>query len=276
MTGLFSHAPRERRFYLGNLRGTLPAEERGVRNGTLAAEGDEGTILLLGSGRMLRGLEDALRAQGAEVASRSHAAEALRWMDIFGPDMVVISQDEALRLGKEEASDLARRTRELGIFLVGLSDCRKDHASRLLERGCHDVVCPPHSAASILIRRQVLQSRRTAPSREVERGRRISLGPLTVDLTTRQVTDGDGPVTLSGRELELLVRLMEADGEVVSREELLDDIWGDEQDSAGVLDATVHRLRRKLDGKVGDREMVSTVRGVGYRLDPLPRDVARR
>jgi DNA-binding response OmpR family regulator len=88
-----------------------------------------------------------------------------------------------------------------------------------------------------------------------------------VDPATHEVSGGaDRSFTLSGRELEVLVRLMEARGDVVPRQDLLSDIWGDDHRSEAVLDTTVHRLRRKLEEQISRPDLVATVRGVGYRL----------
>ena len=68
-------------------------------------------------------------------------------------------------------------------------------------------------------------------------------------------------------EFELLLQLMEADGAVVSRTELMSEIWGADDGSESVLDATVHRLRKKLNRAGEEGTRVSTVRGVGYQLN---------
>lgn len=224
-----------------------------------------GLIAAAGLGRRGAGMSAAVGTSHAvRVFHRvDAAAEAL---DVLRPDTVVVGYSE----GTDEASALISSARELGVpavlALIDSSDVA--HVDRALQAGAHDVVPPPHSARDILLRRRVLLRSRTpstAPTALAER--RVALGPLTVDLTTRQVLDGSSPLTLTGREFELLVRLMQARGEVVSRSELLEDIWGPDQGSEAVLDATVHRLRRKLDEKLGDRELVATVRGVGYRLE---------
>ena len=155
------------------------------------------------------------------------------------------------------------------LFLSRSGDPEK--VSQALEAGAHDVLSPPHSVSAILMRRHVHEKRRRMP-RPFARSpltRQVSMAGLTVDLATREVSDGTQPFTLSGRELELLVRLMEARGDVVPRERLMADIWGDAHGSEAVLDATVHRLRKKLDEQMDRPDLVGTVRGVGYRLQAV-------
>jgi two-component system response regulator MtrA len=109
--------------------------------------------------------------------------------------------------------------------------------------------------------------RRAAKPRNGSRARQLTLGDVTVDPATHEVSEGsERSFTLSGRELEVLIRLMEAQGDVVPREHLLADIWGDEHRSEAVLDTTVHRLRKRLEVEISRPDLVATVRGVGYRL----------
>src|SRR5690606_27723041 len=124
---------------------------------------------------------------------------------------------------------------------------------------------------AVLLRRHVELRRRRMPGGSAsvagdEPPQPLTLDGVTVDPMTREVSDGATPFTLSGRELDVLVRLTEARGNVVPRESLLADIWGDDQQSEAVLDATVHRLRKRLDEGISRGDFVLTVRGVGYRL----------
>jgi two-component system response regulator RegX3 len=95
-------------------------------------------------------------------------------------------------------------------------------------------------------------------------------GDLTLDLTRHEVTVAGRPVPLTLVEFRLLAALLEADGRVLSRDQLLDAVYGAED--AGVLDRTVDvhigRLRDKLDDDAERPRYVATVRGVGYRAAP--------
>jgi DNA-binding response OmpR family regulator len=138
-------------------------------------------------------------------------------------------------------------------------------ALRALARGASDVVAPPHSASSIALRYHVAGLRRGLP--HTPSPPRPRLGGRELDLRGRRLMHEDGPVTLSGREFELLTRLLDAGGEVVDRHTLLADIWGEAEGTTAVLDATVHRLRRKLEKDPTEPRVLTTVRGVGYRLE---------
>lgn len=215
-----------------------------------------------------------LGAQGSELSQAlgsAHAVRVFRRLELAGNALEVLAPD-TLIVGYAEGVTGAHRligvARGLRIpVVIALIDAPElTSVDRALRAGAHDVVPYPHSAADILVRRQVqLQTRATGPDPIEMAGRHVSLGPLTIDLTMRQVVDGGQPLNLTGREFELLVRLMKHQGDIVTREQLIEDIWGPGGTDA-VLDATVHRLRRKLKRKVGDEELVTTVRGRGYRI----------
>ena len=226
---------------------------------------EHGLALLVGYGRGAAALATALEARGMWVLELDRFSTGLREFRRLRPETVLVGTDP--HAGDPHA--FLRAVEEEGDAVVLFLADRTDPAMArtALESGADDIVCPPHSAAAVLVRHGINLQRRGGPSRSGLAARRLSLGALTVDLTTRQVLEGAKPLTLSGREFELLVRLMEAGGQVVSREELLQDIWGVEQDNEAVLDATVHRLRRKLDEVLGEPDVVTTVRGVGYRLE---------
>lgn len=234
-------------------------------NGTSPSVLGGGVILAAGLGRRGPGMAEALARTDHVVRVFGRVTSALRELHRLQPDTVVVGFDE----GIEPAAALLSAARRSGtVAVLALLDAVSGvGVDRALAAGAHDVVAPPHSAQAVLLRRRVLL--RAAEGRLESRAavlkRRVVVGSLTVDLTTRQVLDGADPLTLSGREFELLVRLMEARGDVVSRAQLIEDIWGTDQGSEAVLDATVHRLRRKLD-ELHDEDLIATVRGVGYRL----------
>jgi DNA-binding response OmpR family regulator len=93
------------------------------------------------------------------------------------------------------------------------------------------------------------------------------VGDVRLDPTRHRVVVGERAEDLSAREYALLDYLIRQDGRVVTRQQILDAVWGAEPDVySNVVDLYVHYLRRKLDG-LGRRDVLRTVRGVGYALD---------
>jgi two-component system response regulator TctD len=132
-----------------------------------------------------------------------------------------------------------------------------------LNGGADDFLPKPFALAELEARLTALVRR----SRGLERPR-LACGPLHYDSATRRFTlDGDA-LALSPREHGLLRALITRSGEPMSRQQLLDRVFGDEDDvQPAVLDTLMHRLRRRLDGS-GVR--IETYRGLGYALEPVP------
>lgn len=231
------------------------------RNGADAASG-----LIAGYGHGDRALASALEDRGMRMRMSDDFTAAQAEIRRIRPDAVLVGSDV-------RAGDRLQFIR--GVAAEGTARCllylapRADVTDALeaVAAGVHDVLPPPHSAGSILLRIAVLKGQASAGRGP---GRSLAWGRLTLDLTSRQVLEGDRPLTLSGREFELLLYLLEARGRVVSRAKLLDRIWGSKQGGSAVLDATVHRLRRKLAEVIPSLDLVETVRGVGYRLEAPP------
>jgi DNA-binding response OmpR family regulator len=234
-----------------------PAEESGTV---------QSRVLLAGYGRGDRALAAALEERGVTawvVDDLSAAREEARRLH---PDVVLVGS----------GGDLAERTRFISEMRGdGSTDCLLYLASRAdpvetseaLAAGAHDIVLRPHSAAAVMVRIELQKTRAKAAAIP---GPFMSWGKLTLDLSTREVLVDDRPVSLTGREFELLLRLLESGGRVVTREALITGIWGSEQYNVGVLEANVHRLRRKLSAMLPNQELLETVRGVGYRLAQQP------
>lgn len=248
----------------------IAALERGepAAEDELASSAEASVCLLVGYGRMAGSLAGALQESGRRCFSIDDYESALRDIERWPPDLVLVGRDGA----RGTVLDFLARVRSTvrpDLTILYLAECQDvEHVTAAIRAGADDVVCPPHSTSAILMREHVL--RRFGPRRHGAApvaSRRVTVGGITADLPTRQVRDGEKSFSLSGREFELLVKLMEAGGDVVAREELYEDIWGTARGSEAALDATVHRLRRRLGDECRTPELVVTVRGVGYRLD---------
>ncbi|HUV11317.1 MAG TPA: response regulator transcription factor, partial [Acidimicrobiia bacterium] len=130
-----------------------------------------------------------------------------------------------------------------------------------LDTGADDFLSKPFSFVVLLARLRAL-FRRGAPPRPAI----LEFGPLRLDPATRSAAHGDVEVSLTAREFSLLEYLMRRDGNVSSKPEILDHVWG--MDFAGdpnVVEVYIGYLRRKLDETFGTK-LIHTVRGSGYRL----------
>ncbi len=220
------------------------------------------SAVLAGMDRSVPGLIAGLEAEAVHTWSAEDASEAILLAGRVEPEVVL--------LGDHLDSDLSRLLSALrhvsprARVLYLLSEVDPRRAAALVEAGVDDVLAPPHNAGGILLRALIgpMLLDRASGATGPRRGSRI-----VVDRFSRTVLGSDRPNALTAREFDLLERLLQAQGRVVSRETLLADIWGEDQDNEAVLDATVHRLRRKLEQDHSAPRLLVTIRGVGYRLE---------
>lgn len=131
-----------------------------------------------------------------------------------------------------------------------------------LDTGADDYLTKPFSSAVLLARLRALV-RRGARERPVV----LEAGDLTVDPASRTVHRGGQPIELTSREFAVLDFLIRRKGEVVSKTEVLSNVWDDDFDGdPNIVEVYVRHLRNKIDRPFG-RDSIETVRGAGYRLD---------
>jgi len=206
-----------------------------------------------------------LEREGFQVSSASSGEEALRQVRHASPDLVLLDLMLPAMGGLEVCRKLRQDPATVALPIVMLT-AKGDEVDRVLglELGADDYIVKPFSPKELLARvRAVLRRAKPAPGAAA-----IAIGALAIDPGTRTVTVQGAPVTLTHKEFELLSALADAQGRVLSREFLLDRVWG--YSRAGeiesrTVDVHVRRLRVKL-GPEGRR--ILTVKSVGYRLDP--------
>lgn len=206
-------------------------------------------------------LSRALEQSGFRVDWRDDgrlAEEALATGDY---DAVVLD----LGLPGRSGQDVLRRLRERGSALpVLVLTARDSLAERVntLHQGADDFLCKPFALAELEARLTALIRRARGSDRP-----RLACGPLQFDPALRQFTLGDEVMQLSPREHALLRALIARSGEPMSRRQLLERVFGDDEDvQPAALDVLMHRLRRRLEGR-GVR--IHTWRGLGYVLEPV-------
>ncbi len=206
-----------------------------------------------------------LEREGFQVSSASSGEEALRQVRHASPDLVLLDLMLPAMGGLEVCRKLRQDPATVALPIVMLT-AKGDEVDRVLglELGADDYIVKPFSPKELLARvRAVLRRAKPAPGAAA-----IAMGALAIDPGTRTVTVQGAPLTLTHKEFELLSALADAQGRVLSREFLLDRVWG--YSRAGeiesrTVDVHVRRLRVKL-GPEGHR--ILTVKSVGYRLDP--------
>jgi DNA-binding response OmpR family regulator len=221
---------------------------------------DRGTILLVEDERSIAELVTLyLTREGFRVVERRTAAEALAALEAHRPLLVILD----VGLPDLDGFEVCRRIRATSPVPVIMLTARDEEVDRVrgLELGADDYVTKPFSPAELAARvRAVL--RRAAGLGPPEH---VDVGRLHLDLAARTARAGEVPVELTAREFDLCAFLAARAGRALSRAQILDGVWGTNwYGDARTVDVHVAQLRRKL----GDAVRISTVRGVGYRLEP--------
>jgi DNA-binding response OmpR family regulator len=204
-------------------------------------------------------LRRSLRAEGHEVQSAGDGAEALSAAERFSPDLVVLD----LGLPRLDGIEVLKRIRADSDVPVLILTARTETEDRVegLDSGADDYLPKPFERAELLARIRALLRRR--PPRG---SASVAVGELLLNPDTREVKRGEREIELTNREFELLEYLAQNQKLVVSRERLLEDVWGyDPFEQTNTIDVFISNLRRKLEAG-GEPRMLHTKRGAGYVL----------
>ncbi|MBI4254314.1 MAG: response regulator transcription factor [Candidatus Rokubacteria bacterium] len=211
---------------------------------------------------IVQGLEDNLRFEGYQTVSATNGADGLALALSDAPDLVLLDITLPAMSGWDVCRELRRRGVDVPVIMLTARGAEADRVLGL-ELGADDYVPKPFSLRELLARvRAVL--RRPGPRRKFEE---FAFGDVRVRLRGRQVFKAGREVRLTRKEFDLLVFLVEHRGEVVTRERLLDEVWGYERfPTTRTVDTHILRLRRKFEADPNRPAVIETVHGQGYRF----------
>jgi DNA-binding response OmpR family regulator len=216
-----------------------------------------GTILLVEDepsvGELVRGY---LTRDGYRVIWVRSGEEGLAELDRHPVRMLILD----IGLPGKDGFDVCREVRARSNVPILMLTARDEEADRVvgLEVGADDYLTKPFSPRELIARMKAI-FRRTEPQ---ERHERLALGDVMLDRESHDVTVGGRPVDLTAKEFDLLAFFLANPGVVVSRDVLLDRVWGQEYPGGTrTVDVHVAQLRRKLDRP----ELIRTLRGSGYK-----------
>jgi len=204
-------------------------------------------------------LRRSLRSEGYEVLTSADGVEALDVATGFVPDLVVLD----LGLPRLDGVEVCRRLRADSDVPILMLTARAETEDRVggLDSGADDYLVKPFERQELLARIRALLRRR--PPRGSSS---LQVGDLTLNPDTREVKRGEREIELTNREFELLEYLMRNERLVISRERLLDEVWGyDPAAATNTIDVFISNLRRKLEAGEEAR-LLHTKRGAGYVL----------
>lgn len=221
---------------------------------------DKGTIVVVDDEPNIADLVGLyLEREGFRVRKAATGTDGLEQVAAHRPRLVVLD----VGLPDVDGLEVCKRIRETSPTPVIFLTARDSEVDRVLglELGADDYLTKPFSPAELVARvRAVLRRSDGLPTSDV-----LQRGRVTIDAGRREIRIDDDPVEFTAKEFELLRFLAQRPGLALSRQQILDGVWGpDWFGDARTVDVHIAQVRKK----VGDSTTITTVRGLGYRLDP--------
>src|SRR5579859_937966 len=214
-------------------------------------------------------LEYNLQRQGLLTRIISGSKGALEQLESWKPDLVILD----VMLPDGDGFDLCRRMRKLtsiGRTPVVFLTARSDEVDRVLglEIGGDDYVTKPFSPRELMARVKA-HLRRGEPEREPDTEQAVlRIGPFTLDRAAHRLSLRSEELTLTSTEFRLLEFFLTHPGRAYNREQLLEEVWGQQHYvSPRTVDVHVRRLRERIETQPDDPQYLTTVRGFGYRFE---------
>lgn len=205
-----------------------------------------------------------LTEQGYMVDMVDNAQGALALIDRQPPDLILLDVNLPQLNGFEIYQRLRERNWDSPVIFVTAKD-ELENRLQGLRMGADDYICKPFQPAELQARVEAVL-RRYRKGRQTIELQRFRVGSLDIDVAELQVTvDGRSTRQLTRTEMKLLLQLAHRPGQVLSREELMNNVW-DDSGGSNTVDVYIRRLRRKLEAEPSNPALIQSIRGVGYRL----------
>lgn len=215
-------------------------------------------------------LQFTLKKEGYDVICAYDGEEAILLANKENPDLILLD----IMLPKKDGMEVCRtlrQTSEVPIIMLTAKDSEIDKVLGL-EFGADDYVTKPFGTRELLARVKVqLRRKKTAASSEEKDVKdKIEIGKLVIHKKSYTVEKNGQPIDITHRELELLLYLAQNSNQVLTREHLLQSVWGfDYFGDARTVDVTIRRLREKVEDDPSNPQYIVTRRGLGYVMkDP--------
>jgi len=227
------------------------------------------TILVVDDEQSILNIVSAyLQAEGYTVHTATDGPGGLKAARAFKPDLIVL---DIMLPGMDGIEVLQHLRRESDVYVIMLT-AKAEETDKVigLSVGADDYLTKPFSARE-LVARVKAALRRYGQSGVTVENNILSFRRLRIDVGARQVWKDDQPIDLTTIEFDLLHALAEHRGRVLSREQLLERVWGhDFYGEDRVVDVHLGHVRKKVETDPTNPELIVTVRGVGYRFEDEP------
>lgn len=214
------------------------------------------------------GLKVGLEAEGFEVFCCNSGKAAMHCFDEVAPDVVLLD----VVMPDSSGVDVCRWVRGRSEVPVIIVSARGDEIDMVigLEVGADDYMAKPYRLRELVARiRAVLRRGSISPAGDTGQSKPVlNVGSIQLDAQSHRVSNNGKDVQLALKEFELLEYLLQHAGSAVSRSELISHVWGhDYVGDTKTLDVHIKRLRAKLEENPAEPRIISTIRGLGYRLE---------
>jgi two-component system, OmpR family, alkaline phosphatase synthesis response regulator PhoP len=206
-----------------------------------------------------------LKPEGYDVVTASDGASGLKAARTLKPNLIIL---DIMLPGMDGVELLTRLRRESDVYVILLT-ARTEETDKIvgLSIGADDYVTKPFSPRELTARVKAALRRIQARTGTGVQKTMLSFKHVNIDVGARKVSVNGSPIELTAIEFDLLQTLAEHYGLVLSREQLLEKVWGGEYfGEMRVVDVHLGHVRQKL----GDQDLIATVRGVGYRFEDEP------
>lgn len=208
-------------------------------------------------------IEAYLRQEGFQVATAGDGRSGLDLFDSFDPDLVVLD----IMLPEIDGLELLRRVRQHSDVYIIMLTAKADETDKIigLGLGADDYVTKPFSPRELVARIKAALRRFGG---DISSKQELISSRLRLDADGHQAWKDENPLDLTPIEFSLLETLMRHRGRALSREQLIEHVWGfDYYGDERVVDVHIGRLRKKIEDDPADPKLIGTVWGAGYRLE---------
>ena len=202
-----------------------------------------------------------LQKEDFEVETAYDGDEAIKMVHKMDPDLIILD----IMLPKKNGFEVLKEIRMENVMPILMLTAKEEENDKIagLEMGADDYITKPFSNKELIARVKAnLRRVRLSNVKEEMKSKIISIGNLTIDMNTYEVSKDNKIINLTNREFDLLKYLFLNAGRVFNREQLLKDVWGYEFGDLRTVDVTVRRLREKIETE--DDKYIITKRGTGY------------
>jgi DNA-binding response OmpR family regulator len=213
---------------------------------------------------ILLGLETAFQEEGYDIVSASDGERGYHFAKTRNPDLIILD----IMLPKKNGLDICRdlRNDKINTPILMLTS-KKEEIDRIIgfELGADDYVTKPFSIRELMLRVRAMLKRNTVNERKLEE---FEFGEMKLDFKKLEAKKGNQVINLSAKEFQILKYFAEREGEVISRDMLLDDVWGYENfPSTRTVDNYILSIRKAIEQDPSNPQHLLTIHTVGYKFN---------